>query len=106
MKNNQTMKRNQTTKRKKENEKEENEKEENEKKIRSKYYKSLINKFVYEKTPNGYIIMNWDQDNDGFQYWSDNTIPYKILEVVARKYVLTFDCIELYIDKYYESQKI
>ena len=25
--------------------------------------------------------------------------------MVARKYVLTFDCIELYIDKYYESQK-
>ena len=33
-----------------------------------------------------------------------NTISYKILEVVARKYVLTFNCIELE-DKYYESQK-
>lgn len=72
-------------------------------KVKSK--PSLINKYIYEKTPNGYIIMNCDQDNNVFQYWSNNTIPYKILEVVARKYVLTFDCIELYIDKYYESQK-
>ncbi len=71
----------------------------------SKSKSSLINKYVYEKTPDGYIIMNWDQDNNSFQFWSDNTIPYKTLEVVARKYVLTFDCIELYIDKYYESQK-
>lgn len=71
----------------------------------SKFKSSLINKYVYEKTPDGYIIMNWDQDNNIFQFWSDNTIPYKTLEVVARKYVLTFDCIELYIDKYYESQK-
>lgn len=88
------------------NEEKTQEKEKNESQTEiSKSKASLIDKYIYEKTPNGYIIMNWNQDNNAFQYWSNNTIPYKILEVVARKYVLTFDCIELYIDKYYESQK-
>jgi len=85
--------------------KEDETEEDEEKNQKLKFNKLLINKSIYEKTPDGYIIMNWDQDNNGFQYWSDNNITYKTLEVVARKYVLTFDCIELYIDKYYESQK-
>jgi hypothetical protein len=70
-----------------------------------KFYKLLINNYIYEKTPEGHVFMNWDQNENGFHYWSNNTISYKILEVVARKYVLTFNCVDLYIDKIFEVQQ-
>jgi hypothetical protein len=56
------------------------------------------NSYVMESTPNGNILMKYDMDEEGFVYWSDtNSIPYKYLEVVARKYVSQFCCKELYI---------
>jgi hypothetical protein len=36
--------------------------------------------------------------NNVFEYYSDNTIPYRYLEVVARKYVKIFKCRQIYID--------
>ena len=61
-------------------------------------YKHLKNNFVLEKTPVGNVAMYFDHDAETFTYYSDNTIPYRFLEVIARKYVLTFKCIELYVD--------
>ena len=49
--------------------------------------------------------MNWNSSEKGFQYWSDKIISYKNLETVTRKYVLTYDCKENYIDKYHEFYK-
>ena len=39
-----------------------------------------------------------EKDTEQFDYYSNNVIPYRYLEVVARKYVLTYNCLELYID--------
>jgi len=61
--------------------------------------------FLIEKTPLGNVVMYYNQERECFEYYSDNTIPYRYLETVGRKYVLTFDCVELYIDMEAEVQK-
>jgi len=61
--------------------------------------------FLIEKTPLGNVAMYYNQERECFEYYSDNTIPYRYLETVGRKYVLTFDCVELYIDMEQEVQK-
>ena len=63
---------------------------------------SLKNSFVFETTPIGRVIMSYNHDDDvdlcHFYYYSNTIIPYKILDIVAQKYVITFDCKILYID--------
>jgi len=61
-------------------------------------YSHLKNNFVLEKTPVGNVSMYFDIDTETFTYYSDNTIPYRFLEVLARKYVLTYNCVDLYVD--------
>ena len=53
---------------------------------------------IMEYTPQGNVFMKYDFENESFDYWSDyKEIPFKYLETVARKYVNTFCCIDLYI---------
>jgi hypothetical protein len=40
--------------------------------------------------------MFWNQKNEVFSYYSDGTMPYRFLEVVARKYVIMYNCKDLY----------
>jgi hypothetical protein len=56
----------------------------------------LKNSFVMENTPHGNVIMFWNQKNGVFSYYSDGTMPYRFLEVVARKYVIMNDCKDIY----------
>jgi DNA primase len=56
---------------------------------------NLVN-FVMETTPNGNVLMFWDNDRNSFTYYSDTSIPYRYLEVVARKYVIINNCREIY----------
>ena len=58
-----------------------------------------LNRFVQENTPDGVVFMRWNNKKEGFEYWSDNTIKYKYLEVCCRKYVKVFDCKKLYVDR-------
>jgi hypothetical protein len=57
---------------------------------------NLKNSFVMEMTPHGNVIMFWNQNNGVFSYYSDGTMPYRFLEVVARKYVIMYNCKDLY----------
>jgi hypothetical protein len=59
---------------------------------------TLKNNFVIEKTPHGNVLMFWNNNRSSFQYYSDNTIPYRYLEPVGRKYVKTFDCRSIFVD--------
>lgn len=59
---------------------------------------SLQHSFVMEKTPQGNVLMLYDAERSSFQYYADATIPYRYLEVVARKYVKSFQCRPLYVD--------
>ena len=62
-----------------------------------KEWKSRI---LYENTPQGNIIMYYDVYKEGFVYYSDQTsIPYKLLNIVAMKYTMTYRCIDFYIDE-------
>jgi hypothetical protein len=57
---------------------------------------NLKNNFIMEMTPHGNVIMFWNENNEVFSYYSDGTMPYRFLEVVARKYVIMYDCKDLY----------
>jgi hypothetical protein len=58
----------------------------------------LKNCFVMESTPLGNVLMIYNKDRNSFKYYSDNSIPYRYLEVVARKYVKQFSCRPVFVD--------
>jgi len=58
-----------------------------------------ITNIILEKTPEGYVAMRYNKDEAGFEYWSDKSIPYNHLETVARRYVNTFHCFDIYINR-------
>jgi len=57
------------------------------------------NDFISEETPEGMVIMRYNVDEEGFEYWADKTISYINLETVALKYVNAFNCGGIYIDR-------
>ena len=66
--------------------------------ILNKNLERLQNCFILETTPHGNVLMIYDTNKSSFKYYSDNTIPYRYLEPVARKYVKQFNCRPLYVD--------
>ena len=68
------------------------------KKLLNERLDKLQNNFIIEPTPLGNVLMFYNNKKDTFQYYSDNEIPYRFLEVVGRKYALTFNCRFLYVD--------
>jgi hypothetical protein len=58
----------------------------------------FINNYVIEMTPQGNVYMRFNNSKKSFEYFSNNTIPYRYLEPVGRKYVLTYFCKPLFID--------
>jgi hypothetical protein len=66
--------------------------------IMEKRLDNLKNCFVIEKTPLGNVAMIYNNKKSSFEYFSDSTIPYRYLEPVSRKYVLTFQCKTIYVD--------
>ena len=60
--------------------------------------RNLKNCFVLEHTPLGNVLMIYDLERETFKYYSDNTMPYRYLEVISRKYVKQFDCRQIFVD--------
>ena len=58
----------------------------------------LKGSYVVENTPLGNVLMTYNTERESFTYYSDVTIPYRYLEVAARKYVKFFNCRQLYVD--------
>jgi hypothetical protein len=58
----------------------------------------LKNCYIIETTPFGNVLMIYNVERESFKFYSDNTIPYRYLEVVARKYVKQFGCRPIFID--------
>ena len=54
--------------------------------------------YVMETTPQGNVLMIYDNKRNTFKYYSDNSIPYRYLEPVARKYVKLFNCRPIFVD--------
>jgi len=53
---------------------------------------------VMEYTPQGNVLLTYDVSRCSFKYFSDNSIPYRYLETVARKFVKQFNCRPIYVD--------
>ena len=66
---------------------------------------SLKNTILFENTPNGNVVMFYDNSRGSFAYYTDNTIPYRFLEVIARKYVIVNNCKSIYVDMEFELQE-
>ena len=65
--------------------------------------KPNINNIVMEQTPDGLVLMRYNSEEKGFEYWIDKkNINFKILKTICRKYCLLFNTKELYIDTYKE----
>ena len=64
----------------------------------NKDYTNLKEKRIIEETPNGNIFLRYNHENEGFEYWCDKKLSYKILETCARKYVKRFHSVDLYIE--------
>ena len=62
--------------------------------------------YVIEYTPIGNVIMKYDKKRESFVYYSDHVVPFRFLEVVSRKYALTFHCKSLVVDSEKEMEKM
>jgi hypothetical protein len=64
--------------------------------LSSEYVEGLMNNFVMESTPSGNVMMRYNSVKRSFEYYSDNIIPNRFLDVVARKFVCAYNCASLY----------
>lgn len=55
-------------------------------------------RILMEYTPRGNVVMYYDIFKHAFAYASDNYIPYNVLNACAMKYVVTFRCIDFFVD--------
>ena len=71
--------------------------------------KSIVNHWrtniLLENTPHGSIVMFYNVDKQCFSYYSDtNSIPYSILNAASMKYVLTYHCLDFFMDTKYDYE--
>jgi hypothetical protein len=61
--------------------------------------KQWKSKLLYEFTPRGNIIVYYNPYKHAFMYYCDeNSIPYNIMQYIAKKYVVMFRCRDFFID--------
>ena len=65
----------------------------------------FMNNYILEFTPLGNVYMRYNHFKTSFEYFSNNTIPYRYLETIGRKYVMTFRCKSLFINLEDELKK-
>lgn len=65
----------------------------------NKEEKQWKTRVLIEHTPRGNVIMYYDPYKLGFTYYSDQHITYNILNAVAMKYVLKFQCRDFFVDE-------
>ena len=66
----------------------------------------LMNNYIIEYTPVGNIIMRFNNNKKSFEYYSNHSVPYRYLESIGRKYVLTYKCKDIFIDMDEEVDKV
>ena len=50
--------------------------------------------------------MRYNNDKQSFEYFSDHSVPYRYLEPIGRKYVMTYRCKAIFIDMDEEVEKV
>ena len=66
--------------------------------IINKKLDKFMDNYILEHTPLGNIFMRYNNDKKSFEYFSNNTIPYRYLEPVGRRYVMTYWCKPIFVD--------
>jgi len=61
--------------------------------------KKWRSRILMENTPKGNLVMYYDAYKEGFAYYSNEIIPYPILNAVAMKYVVTYRCRDFFKDE-------
>jgi len=56
-------------------------------------------RILFEYTPRGNVVMYYDAYKLGFAYFCDQHVPYDVLNAVAMKYVLTYKCVDFFMDE-------
>lgn len=65
----------------------------------------FIDNYIIEFTPLGNVIMRYNHNKQSFEYFSDHSVPYRYLEPIGRKYVMTYRCKAIFIDMDEEVEK-
>lgn len=66
----------------------------------------FINNYIIEYTPVGNVVMRFNNNKKSFEYFSNHSVPYRYLESIGRKYVLTYKCKNIFIDMNEELEKV
>lgn len=62
--------------------------------------KSWKSRILYTSTPYGNVWMYYDAFREGFAYYCDRTgLSYRLLNTIAMKYVMTYRCVDFFIDE-------
>lgn len=73
--------------------------------IINKKLDKFIDNYILEYTPLGNIYMRYNNSKKSFEYFSNNTMPYRYLEPAGRKYVMTYWCKPIFVDIEEELKK-
>ena len=73
--------------------------------IINKKLDKFMDNYILEHTPLGNIYMRYNNDKKSFEYFSNSTMPYRYLEAVGRKYVMTYWCKSIFVDIQDELKK-
>lgn len=68
--------------------------------INNPFEKEWKTRLLFETTPRGNIIMFYDSYKLGFAYYCDQSLPYDIINAVAMKYVVVFQCQHFFMDEH------
>lgn len=75
-------------------------------KLSEKFLKNLINNIEEDELPNGLVKMFYNHESESFWYFCDNkNSKYEDLAALSRKYVISFNCKELYVNRQEEFKK-
>lgn len=83
-------------------------KEESEEQINDEVEKQIVNEknYMFEHTPLGYVIMKYNNEINSFEYYSNRSLPYRLLEALSKKFVMLFGCKTLYKHMKHKVKKI
>ena len=69
--------------------------------------KQIVNpyNYMFEYTPLGYVTMKYNSEINGFEYYANRSLPYRLLEALGKKFVMLFGCKKLYKQMKHEVKK-
>ena len=75
-------------------------------KIEDDELEGLQEKSLEEETPLGVIKMHYNSEYGGFEWYCDTShVPYRFLETVVKKYIIEYNCLQLYVNLKEEIDK-